>query len=733
MKRLFITTIMLFWVAITFGQLTGTKLIPGDYPTLDSAITDLNTQGVGNGGVTFELLINNPQTAPAGGYVITATGDSSKPIIFKGNGNTITSSNSLTPGALNDAIFKIIGGDYITIDGFVMQENSANTTTTPNSNNMTEFGVALFYATTTNGPQHCSIINNTITLGNNYQNAFGIYANSRHNSTAVTTANDITDIAGAFNNLTIHNNTISNVNLGIVLVGSTNSNYMAQNITVTNNNITFGRTGTFSSFVSVSGSVNGIYINNTLNVNVNNNTITCNGTNTAGTLRGIYHHATGTLPTTGNYVNSYNNNTITLTNGYNTETYGIHINNLNEHFTTNVNGNTINNLNSNVATSSSVYGIYHQGTSLYQNINGNILMLNPNTTGTVYAIHGGNTIPANGTQTVQNNSIQINKSVAGGTVYGYYSFSSSTSTVVKNISNNTFNNITLTGATTFYGIYDFDGLSGSAPTKNIHDNVIQNITGGTSPITLISTNYGVHNSYNNTINSISNGANITGINAGGISTSLANVYNNQIHNLTTTSGSIKGIVAAANATGSTSNVYANTIYNLEATSATSSVGGISVTGGNTVNVYNNFIKELYAPNASSSSQPMIAGIALLGGTNLNVYYNTVYLDATSTGTDFSTCALYANTTPNVKLINNILVDNSTPNGTGISVAFRRSEVPLLKYDNASNNNCLYAGTPSPNHLVYYDGTNGYQTMNDFITAVLPRETASISNMPPFVN
>ena len=44
-----------------------------------------------------------------------------------------------------------------------MQENAANTTTTAASNNMTEFGVALFYATTTNGCQNVTLKNNTIT------------------------------------------------------------------------------------------------------------------------------------------------------------------------------------------------------------------------------------------------------------------------------------------------------------------------------------------------------------------------------------------------------------------------------------------------------------------------------------------------------------------------------------------------------------------------------------------
>src|SRR6478672_4317667 len=95
------------------AQLTGTKNIPGDYATLALAITDLNTQGVGAGGVVINLLAANTETAPAGGYVISATGTAANQITIQGNANIITASGALTAGALNDAIFKIVGGDYI--------------------------------------------------------------------------------------------------------------------------------------------------------------------------------------------------------------------------------------------------------------------------------------------------------------------------------------------------------------------------------------------------------------------------------------------------------------------------------------------------------------------------------------------------------------------------------------------------------------------------------------------
>ena len=103
------TALLLFSASDLKAQLIGTKNIPGDYADLAATITDLNTQGVGAGCVTLNLLAGNPQSAPAGGYAITTvTGTAANPIMIEGNGNTITASNALTVGALNDAIVKII-------------------------------------------------------------------------------------------------------------------------------------------------------------------------------------------------------------------------------------------------------------------------------------------------------------------------------------------------------------------------------------------------------------------------------------------------------------------------------------------------------------------------------------------------------------------------------------------------------------------------------------------------
>src|SRR5207302_237732 len=152
-------------------------------------------------------------------------------------------------------IFKLIGADWITITGFNMQENVANTTTAAATNNMTEWGVALLYVTATDGAQNNTIQNNTIALNRTYQNTFGIYANATHTATAVTTSATATGTAGGNSGLKIYNNNINNVNNGIAIVGPTaaadnnNGIDIGGSSAATGNTISnFGNTGTFSGY-----------------------------------------------------------------------------------------------------------------------------------------------------------------------------------------------------------------------------------------------------------------------------------------------------------------------------------------------------------------------------------------------------------------------------------------------------------------------------------------------------
>ena len=174
MRKIYLLLATIFVAGLAQAQLTGTKNIPGDYPDLNAAITDLNVQGVGAGGVIFNVLPGNAQTAPAGGYVIGGAGSNilitgtfptslANNVQINGNGNTVTASAALTVGSLTDAIFKLVGADYIGIQGFVMIENPLNTVNTPAaSNTMTEWGIALLYVSTTDGSQNNAFASNSI-------------------------------------------------------------------------------------------------------------------------------------------------------------------------------------------------------------------------------------------------------------------------------------------------------------------------------------------------------------------------------------------------------------------------------------------------------------------------------------------------------------------------------------------------------------------------------------------
>ena len=298
-RLLFLSIVCIFLQLYSANaQLTGTKNIPGDYADLAAAINDLNIQGVGAGGVILNLVAGNPQTAPGGGYSITtATGTLANQIIIQGNGNTVTAFTPQTSGNLNDAIFKIIGADWITITGFAMQENVSNTVSSPTgSNNMTEWGVAFLYASLTNGSQNNTILNNTISLNRSYPNTFGIYSNVQHSATSVTITANITNAStGPNNNNKIYGNNISNVNNGITMIGCfavgfhDSGNDIGGTSAATGNTISdWGGAAPASGYVSVSTtSSNCIYMDNEVSDNVSYNTIISAAVTPTVTFRGI--------------------------------------------------------------------------------------------------------------------------------------------------------------------------------------------------------------------------------------------------------------------------------------------------------------------------------------------------------------------------------------------------------------------------------------------------------------
>ena len=709
------------------------------YTSLANAITDLNAQTAISGPVIITLTGN--ETAPAGGYSITAipTGASAtNNIVIQGSSSTITASAALTVGALNDAIFKLIGADWITIQNFTMQENAANTVTAAATNNMTEWGVALLYATTTNGAQNNTIQNNTITLNRTYQNTFGIYSNSTHSATAVTTSATATGAAGGNHNLKIYGNNISNVNQGICVVGPTAAADMNTGLDIgdaggTHVNIitNWGTTGTFSGYANVSATLNCVLVRNSIGFNVSNNTLTSSvGGNTVTTSeRAIYVPSFSNAPT-GTFTDNINGNTISVQSGLATGTLnGIIVETTTGTATSSltINSNDFLMFGHTVAASGAATFINSTMAHLNTTINSNFFSnISLGTTGSVTFISNSITVPAGGSQSISNNFIDIafNKTGAGGTITGITTGGSST-TVTSNWNNNIFSNITVTGATAVTIINETDGGSVN---HNITGNTISNITGGTSAIIGISSTFGGANGGNgnlvsgNTVSNISSAGAITGISIGSSGTT-STVASNTVNTLSSTGASL--VVGITSAAPTSATISKNKIYDLSSSNASGTVSGMAVTGGTLHTVFNNLIGDLRA-TAANAANPLI-GLNVTGGTTVNAYFNTVYLAGSSSGALFGSSAVSVSTTPTVTLEDNAFVNASSTTGAGLAVAYRRSTATLTTYGSASNNNDFFGST------TYTDGTNTDVGIAAYKTRVASRDSASFSENPPFLS
>jgi hypothetical protein len=325
--------------------------------------------------------------------------------------------------------------------------------------------------------------------------------------------------------------------------------------------------------------------------------------------------------------------------------------------------------------------------------------------------------------------------------------------------NNRTKENTISGISSSGTIY---GISTAAGSDSIYANEISslNTTGGSTG-TIIS---GI-NVTSGTAKYIS-GNSITGITGNSLTTgsargifvssgSYVTVRQNIISNITAnanTSGTISGIWVSG---GSTVNLDRNKIYDISSTSPVMSgngaVYGIQVSGttaGLTVNISNNIIGDFRAPNISSTTALRGIGVINTGtSSSVNAYYNSVYLAATSSGTNFGSTGVYHTasttaTTSSLDLRNNIIVNLSTPNGSGQAVAFGRSSGlagRLNNYALTSNNNLFYAGVPGPSRLIYSDGTSTAQTLEDYksgeFTAgtIAPRDQVSVTENAPFIS
>ncbi|MES2284650.1 MAG: T9SS type A sorting domain-containing protein [Bacteroidota bacterium] len=514
----------------------------------------------------------------------------------------------------------------------------------------------------------------------------------------------------------------------------------------TNNIISGTNTGT-GNFIGISNTAKAA------TANINNNVIRGNSlSSTTGTFTGIEN--SGVVTTAINFKDNQLGNSTGGLVTYSAANSGtlIGISNTDGAATAllSITGNDFRGITNTVATSSDHIYIENFSFPGSTNISTNTFTaLNVNTTGDVTFISNDVTHDAGTSHSVNSNAVitGYNNTGSGGTVFFYNSFAFSPSTVTETNTSNNFSNLAFAGTTTISGWRSSDGTT-PGPKKTVTNNTFRNITTGSGSITILNAGYAdntslTNNISGNTITNIIGGANITGI----VSASgNQNFFSNTIDSLLSSgSGTVTGISISG---GTTQNIFKNKIYYLSNSNASGAVDGLRISSGTTTNAFNNIIGDLRTP--ASTFTDAIRGISVTStssASTINAYYNTVYINATSNGTNFGASGVFhaastTATTATLNLRNNIIVNTSTPVGTGLTVAYRRSAgaaSTLANYAATSNNNLFYAGTPGIANLIYSDGVSSAQTMAAYKAGVFTagtigsRDVSSITENPTFVS
>lgn len=757
------TMFMLFVFFLLLGksslaQLSGTFTIPGSYSTIQSAIADLNSQGVGPGGVTFNIASGTNETAPTGGFRLTATGTVSNPIVFQIDPSTLPGRNPVITAQAGvsttlDGVFFLLGSDYVTIDGIDIQESASNTTTTTQM----EWGYALLIVDSVNGSSYNTIKNCSITLLKTNTASKAIYSH-HHKITSTTILNPIS-AAGTHSYNKFYGLKIQNTTVGIYINGyDAPAPFTLKDV---GNDIGGSSYATSDTITNLGAAgAQGIFTNNQGNPNISYNYIdnAMNGAGaTSGTCYGLIATYSGSFYQNSSAVSTFNNNYVKLT----------------------------------ASGSVTMYCVYVGGYdgNLYIN-NNDLKWANPalNTGGQYGIFNTHATFGISGNYELKNNTIRdINVNNSSGTVQGI-NITTPTQTTTD-VSGNIINNITRTGATTgqFYGInYQFTSPNQSTPgtVSNFYNNTVKNINitqSGTANIIGIQqagcytfnaynnlvdsiniyggglvTIYGMFftggsdiSIYNNRVSNLNGNANMYGINLQpSVATPFENIYNNNVYNITSSGTAaaynVYGINAFSSGTSYTK-IYNNKVNNInQRGTAASMVSGIAVQagalGGSTlyvpVYIYNNIIGNLNNPFSSlaATTGANIMGINLGAFTltnpfTANISYNNIYLND-SAAANSHTAGIFQNVLGNSKMfLNNNLVVNKTQYltaGTGFRCAVMRNGTSLFGYGNTSGNNLFNIDVPSSSRLFFYDLTNKDSVFTTFKSRVYPAENNSLN-------
>jgi SprB repeat/Fibronectin type III domain/Putative metal-binding motif/Secretion system C-terminal sorting domain len=739
---------------------SGGTAAAGSYTSLDLALTAVNANAA-TGAIAITFTAGYTETAPVKGLHIGSA--TLNPTLNATNTLTITGPVTLNAGVgtsatstngEHDGIIKVVGADYVTLDGLTLVDPNASTS----GSAMADFGIAFYKMSATDGSRYCTVRNCSITLNHtNNASAGGARAEGSIGILVVNadrltpnTASVITDASGAHSFNKFYTNTISKCNYGILASGqpSTPTVLPLPATFIGDQGNDFGgasaATGNMISNFGAAGGTNpaaGIRLLHQYNVNASYNTINNNtgtGSGHTTTMRGIYNQ------TGPNASFSVNNNTVTLTPGITTSTVTAieNASGTKSVLTYNNKGTMIGNSITATLTGTGVfYGIYNLGGSPDTLlINNNVVNNITTTTGTVYLLFQSINTTFYPRYAQANNNQLTNAVRTGGTLYGLY-FSSIGLT--QQAINNTIQNITSTPTgtnfTSTYGFYSF----GSTPAHTflINSNKINNLKILGSGTYQYHTIYGMYASTTTLINT-------------------RTMDNNTISNLgiMAGSGTLYGLFSGS---GYTLSISKNKIFNLTNVGIGDAAfvtvppvvhGLYSTTTGSLANVTiaNNMIAGLRTPASNTTNITALVGLRVTQSTgNCYLNHNTVFLNATSTGADFSPIAaaigpFTASTPMNYVVQNNAFVNTSIPKGTGSSVALLKfTTLAATAYSSLSNNNLYYvSAAPLANRYLYYESSNTtflaptanvFNTIGALKSGNAPRDANSILESPTFIS
>lgn len=567
------------------AQLTGIKTIPGDYATITAAITALNTSGVGAGGVTFNIAAGHTET---GNNAITATGTAANPIIFQKSGAGTNPTITAGVGTGWDAIFKMVGTDYITFDGLTLQENPANAS--GNWIEKTENGFGFFKVDATNGCQYNTIKNCAISLDRLFYQVNP--GGTAHYSTAVymynsnagnVWINSESTATGTHSYNIIQNNTITNVEQGVFIYGYHNTSssiaVIERHNEVKDNSITnYGGN-------SVARGIGLYYV---ANCTVTGNIISTHTAHQAGAAAIVYNPTgkSGCLIT---------NNTIQLDgmSVLNTQ-FGIQVSGGGGPMAADPLWKTITITNNTILPSNTNYdyqGIYClNGGAEFETIENNIINLSNNAatnSGEAYGINVQNWWADATTVSIKNNIIQGHTT----SLTNFFGIYTSDNTDLVTIENNKI----LNNSSSIYQGINIGGSNGSVAKNNI-------IASGTT---------NTHYTY-------------IGLQ---ISTDGTSVINNYIGNRASYSASAVayGLQIGANGTTNPIKVYHNTVYIDGNPSSVNVTSAFSVNTTQNIDARNNIFYNAMLPGTFGNNKiSAFANGQILANTNFNCKNNLFY-------------------------------------------------------------------------------------------------------------